>query len=122
MPTIELTSDTLIVHLSIMEKIFSARGNLHIPLSNVRGATEDSGFNGESLGLRLPGTNIPGFLRAGTFFGNSEWQFVYLKPSLQPLVVELRDEKYTRLAIGVPDARELAKRINAAIASPLSPI
>ena len=116
MPTIELTSDTLIVRLSIMEKIFSARGNLHIPLSQVRGATEDNGFNGESLGLRIPGTSIPGFLKAGTFLKNAEWQFVYLKPALQPLVIELRGAKYARLAIGTPDARAVALRINAAIA------
>ena len=84
MPTIELTSDTLIVRLSLMEKIFSVRGDLRFPLSQVRGATEDSGFNSEALGLRIPGTHIPGFLKAGTFLKNAERQFVYLRPALQP--------------------------------------
>lgn len=116
MPAIELTSNTLIVRLSILEKIFSVRGNLHIPLSQVRGATEDSGFNSEPLGLRIPGTHIPGFLKAGTFVKNSERQFVYLRPALQPLVIELSGARYARLAIGVPDARAVAQRINAAIA------
>src|SRR5687767_15050684 len=100
MPTIELTSDTLIVRLSLLEKIFSARGNLRIPLSQVRGATEDSGFNSESLGLRIPGTHIPGVLKAGSFIKNAERQFVYLRPSLQPLVIELNGASYARLAIG----------------------
>lgn len=116
MPTIELTSDTLIVRLSILEKLCCVRGNLRIPLTKVRGATEDSGFNSEPLGLRIPGTHIPGFLKAGTFVKNGEWQFVYLKPTLQPLVIELADTRYARVAIGTPNARAVASRINAAIA------
>lgn len=36
--------------------------------------------------------------------------------SLQPLAIELSEEKYTRLVIDVPNADEMAKRINSVVA------
>lgn len=116
MPTLELTPDTLIVRLSKVEKFFALHGDVHVPLHQVRGATEDSGFHREGLGIRLPGTDIPGVLKAGTFLNGADKQFVLLKRSLQPLVIELAGAKFARLVIGLPDARAIAARINAAVA------
>lgn len=116
MPTLELNATELIVRLSVLEKILSVHGDLRIPLAQVRGATEDGGFHREPLGMRVPGTRIPGLLKAGTFLTSSDRQFVYLRASLQPLVIELSGAGYSRLALGLPDARAAAQRINAAIA------
>lgn len=116
MPTLELTSDTLIVRLSKVEKFFALHGDVHVPLHQVRGATEDSGYHREGLGIRLPGTDMPGVLKAGTFLNGADKQFVVLKRSLQPLVIELAGAKFVRLVIGLPDARAIAARINAAVA------
>ncbi|WP_447921014.1 hypothetical protein [Achromobacter aegrifaciens] len=42
-------------------------------------------------------------------------QFVFLKPALQPVVIELSGAKFSGLAIGFPDARTAANEINAAV-------
>ncbi|WP_238482269.1 hypothetical protein [Noviherbaspirillum aridicola] len=68
------------------------------------------------LGLRIPGTHVPGLLTAGTFIKGGDRQFVYTSRKLQTIVIELAGNDWTRLVIGVPDARAEAARINACVA------
>lgn len=68
------------------------------------------------LGWRLPGTHIPFVLSAGTFLKGGDRQFVYRRRRQQTIVIELEGNEWTRLVIGVPDARDTAARINAAVA------
>ncbi len=116
MPRLELTDRELIVHLTAWESIWSLRRSFRVPLAHVRGATEDSGFGGSALGLRIPGTHVPGLIAAGTFIKESDRQFVYTMRRLQTIVIELAGNEWTRLVIGVPDARSEAARINGAVA------
>jgi hypothetical protein len=116
MPRLELTSQELVVHLSAWESIWSLRRSFSVPLAQVRGATEDKGFGAEALGLRIPGTYVPGVIAAGTFIKGGDKQFVYIRRKLQTIVIELNGNDWARLVIGVRDARAEAARINAAIA------
>lgn len=116
MPRLELTDHELVVHLTLWESIWSLRRSFRVPLAHVRGATEDNGFGGNELGLRIPGTYVPGLIAAGTFIKGSDKQFVYTLRKLQTIVIELAGNDWARLVIGVPDARAEAARINAAIA------
>jgi hypothetical protein len=115
MPRLELTDRELVVHLTAWETIWSLRRSFRVPLEQVRGATEDNGFGGRALGLRIPGTHFPGLIAAGTFIKGGDKQFVYTLRRLQTIVIELAGNDWTRLVIGVPDARAEAARINAAI-------
>jgi hypothetical protein len=79
MPQLELNDSELIVHLDKWEQILALHPSIRIPLAQVRGATEDSGFGGVSgmrLGWRLPGTHIPFLIAAGTFVKHGDRQFV----------------------------------------------
>lgn len=116
MPRLELSNHELRVHLTAWESLLSLRRSFSVPLAQVRGATEDNGFGGRALGLRIPGTHIPGLIAAGTFIKEGDKQFVYTVRKLHTIVIELAGNKYTRLVIGVPDARAEAARINAAVA------
>ncbi|PZX26927.1 conserved hypothetical protein [Cupriavidus phytorum] len=116
MPRLELTDRELVVHLTPWESIWSLRRGFRVPLAQVRGATEDNGFDGKALGLRLPGTYFPGLIAAGTFIKGGDRQFVYTSRKLQTIVIELARHDWARLVIGVPDARAEAARINAAVA------
>ena len=119
MPRIELTGNELAVRLAAWEKLLALRGDVRVPLAQVRGATEDSGFGGPSgisLGLRMPGTHIPYLIAAGTFRKDGDVQFVCIRRKLQTVVIELADNGLTRLVVGVPDAQAAAARINAAVA------
>jgi hypothetical protein len=116
MPRLEITDRELVVHLTAWESIWSLHPGFHVPLEHVRGATEDSGFSGSALGLRIRGTRIPGLIAAGTFVKAGDKQFVFTKRKLQTIVIELVGNDLTRLVIGVPDARADAARVNASVA------
>ena len=119
MPQLELNDSELIVHLDKWEQILALHPSIRIPLAQVRGATEDSGFGGRSgmrLGWRLPGTHIPFLIAAGTFVKHGDRQFVYTRRKLQTIVIELAGNERTRLVIGVPNAHAQASRVNAAVA------
>ncbi len=115
MPKIELTTNELIVRLKLWESILSFQKSIHIPLKNVRGATDDDGFSGWKLGIRSPGTGIPGIISAGTYLKSGDWQFVFVTRGTHRVVIELNHNKYKRLIVGVKNARELVVEINAAI-------
>jgi hypothetical protein len=117
MPRLELTGRELIVHLRWWESLLALRPSVRVPLAHVRGATEDNGFRGLALGLRIPGTHVPGVISAGTFLRDGDKQFVFIRPRLQTVVIEMTDDAWTRLIIGVRDARAEAARINAAISA-----
>src|SRR5687767_6026210 len=114
MPTIELTESELILHLGFWEKLVAVHGSLRIPLAHVRGATEDPGYFTANMGLRAPGTYLPGIIAAGTYYHQGDRQFVYMTRRSHPVVIELAGERWARIVIGVAEARATAARINAA--------
>jgi hypothetical protein len=66
---VELTRDTLIVHVRGMDRLWSLKSRLEIPLSHVLDAEADTQVVREwQKGLRAPGTHVPGVITAGTFF------------------------------------------------------
>lgn len=115
MPLLELTKEELIVNLSGWEALAAFQGTIRIPLAHVRGATEDEGFRGGELGLRAPGTGIPGMLSAGTYYKSGDSQFAFITRGTHPVVIELKHEKWDRLVLGVDDPRQAAAEINAAV-------
>lgn len=75
------------------------------------------GYRGRELGLRAPGTGLPGILSAGTFYKNGDRQFVFIGPKTHPVVIELANEKWKRIVLGVADARSTAAEVSRAIAA-----
>lgn len=115
MPRLELTDRDLIVHLSFWEMLAAFHRSVRVPLTKVRGATEDNGYSGADMGLRLPGTYLPGVIAAGTYYNNGDKQFVYVTRKSHPVVIELADERFVRIVLGVADARAATAHINAAL-------
>ena len=69
MTEVELTRDTLIVHVRGMDRLWSLKSRLEIPLPHVLGAEVDPDVaQGWRKGLRAPGTHLPGVITAGTFY------------------------------------------------------
>lgn len=112
MPSLEITPDELVLHLSFWEKLACLRTGLRIPLAHVRGATADDGYDSSALGFRSPGTRISGYITAGTFRKDGDRQFVFVTRRTRSVVIELQHNYWTRLIIGVPDARHTAQQIN----------
>lgn len=115
MTSIEIVDDQLVVTLRGLDRLWSLRRRITVPLAHVRGATADPGMAREPAGVRAPGTYVPRVITAGTYHRDGERAFWNLRGSQQPVVVELTGERFARLVLGVDDARATAERIEQAL-------
>ena len=115
MTTVEVVGDELVVTMQGLDRFWSLRRRICVPLAHVRGATADPGMDRESAGLRSPGTHVPRVITAGSYRKDGAWTFWNLRSSQQAVVVELTGERFTRLVLGVPDARAVAERVERAL-------
>jgi len=114
MALISIDGDDLVVEIEGLDKLWALKSRLVIPLANVRGATADAGAAKEPKGLRAPGTHVPGILVAGTFHVNGERVFWDVHDATKAVVIELADQRYTRLIVQVPDPRATVALIEGA--------
>ena len=104
MTEVELTQDALIVHVRGMDRLWTLRSRLEIPLSHVLDAVVDPQVAREwRKGLRAPGTHVPGVIAAGTFFQDGDRVFWDVHDPKKTIVIRLEDERYARLVIEVED-------------------
>ena len=115
MTSVEITGDQLVVTMRGLDRLWSLRRRVVVPLAHVRGATADPGVTREPAGIRAPGTHLPRVITAGTYFKDGDRTFWNLRGSQQPVVVELSGERFARLVLGVDDARATAERIERAL-------
>lgn len=104
MNAVAITNKSLVVEPKGLNKLWSFKRRLEIPLSNVRGTTFDPGANSEPKGLRAPGLAIPGKW-AGTFNRDGEKSFWNVSKAGETVVIELADEHYDRLILAGIDMR-----------------
>jgi hypothetical protein len=117
MAKVELTPTELKVHLSTSERIAALHGDLTFAGTQIRGAEVLDGKWWWQLGVRVPGTAIPGLIIAGTYLRKNDKVFASWVRGKQALSINLRGASYDRLVIGVDDAQALADQINDAIIS-----
>jgi len=116
MADIELTSDSLIVHIRGTDRFFALASRLEVPLAHIE-SVESSAPEAHGIwhGLRVGGTNLPGVITAGRFVQQGEWAFWDVHDPDKAIVVKLSDEHYAKLVIGVDDPIGIASAIAAAI-------
>jgi len=101
---VELSEDTLSVHVQGMDRLWALRSRLEIPLAHVSGAEAASEVaRGWWQGIRSGGTHVPGVITAGTFHQEGERVFWDVHDPEKAIVIRLRDERYARLVIEVED-------------------
>jgi len=117
MAEVELTEDALLIHVQGLDRIFALRSRLEIPLSHVMGAEADPevGLPAWWKSLRLTATQIPWVVTAGTFYQEGERVFWDVHDPEKVVVIQLKDERYARLVIGVADPPTTAAAIQGAI-------
>jgi hypothetical protein len=126
MAKIELAEGKLTVRLSRAEKLASLHGDFSVNGVAIRGASVAAKKWWMTLGLRVPGTAIPGLIIAGTYLQKGDRAFVaWTRKQGLPLEITLaakmaadaRGTKFTRILVGVDDAQAWADKINDAIVS-----
>lgn len=116
MPTLEIKDDEIVIHLSFWQRLAAFHGDVHIPATSIRGAEVADPKWVRTLGLRVPGTALPGLIIAGTYIKPKDSAFVYwVRGDKSLLQLNLSGRPYNRVFIGVDDAAALAEQINEAL-------
>ena len=111
MTRIDVADGRLVIEVLGWDKLWSFKNRLDFPLEHVTcirpwNKESDGGF----LGIRAPGTCLPGVITAGTYYSKGERRFYDVHDFSKALVIEFTDEKYARVVIEVEDL-EAALRI-----------
>jgi hypothetical protein len=104
MTKIEIDGPVLVVHMIGMDKMWSMKSELRVPLAHVAGAERDAEeAKAWYHGLRAPGTNIPGVIVAGTFYAHEGRVFWDVHHGANAIAIRLHDETYVKLVVEVED-------------------
>ncbi len=108
----------LILHVRGADKLWALKSSLEISLHHVAGIRADpAAAHGWWHGIRMPGTNIPGVLTAGTFYQDGKRVFWDVHNPDNTVVIDLRDERYNELIVEVADPNATVERVKAALSS-----
>ena len=116
MATISIDGADLTIDVQGMDKFWSLKSRLTIPMAHVRGATADPSIASEPKGWWGPGTHVPGVIVAGTFHQDGKRVFWDVHNKDKVVVIELKDDTYQRLVIEVDDPRATVELIEGAVA------
>ena len=108
------------VHFEVegWDKLWALKSQLEIPIAHIRAARADpEPARGWWHGFRLPGTQIPGILTAGTFYQSDGFVFYDVHDPESTVVIDLDHEHYKRLVIEVANPADVVARLNSAIAT-----
>jgi len=116
MVDVSLADGMLILHVRGADKLWAFKSSLEIPLQHVAGIKADSTIaHGWWHGIRMPGTNIPGVLTAGTFYQDGKRVFWDVHNPDNTIVVELKDERYSELIVEVEDPNFTVELVKSAL-------
>ncbi|HEY1419851.1 MAG TPA: hypothetical protein VGG90_03990 [Candidatus Dormibacteraeota bacterium] len=116
MADIEVSATSLIVHIRGADQFFALKSQIEVPLDHIaRVIVNPPEAHSIWHGLRIGGTNLPGVITAGRFVHHGEWAFWDVSDPDKAICIELHDEHYARIVVGVDDPVGVAQAITAAI-------
>ena len=119
MVDLSVTTRSLLVRVLGVHKLWALKGSLEIGLDHVAAIRADAQIARRWWhGIRMPGTNIPGVLTAGTFYQNGKRVFWDVHDPSHTVVIELHDEPYHQLVIEVADPQAAVELVTGALRHP----
>ncbi len=106
--------DTLVVRLSLLERLGALRGDVRVPLRAMRGIRVSDRPWEELRGVRATGTGVPRVIALGTRGGRGTREFAAVYRGMPGVVVELDGAALGRLVVSTAEPSEVARRIAAA--------
>ena len=103
MARVEVAGEQLTVQLEGMDKLWTFKSRLEIPLAHVTDAGADPEVVRGWKGWRGPGAQVPEVIVAGTFHHEGDRVFWDVHDPAKAVVIHLADDRYARLVIGVDD-------------------
>ena len=115
MARVEVLGDRLSVQLQGMDRLWSLKSRLEIPLAHVTGAEAAPDVARAGKGWRGPGTHVPGAVTAGTFHDQGDRVFWDVRDAAKTVAIGLTDERYDRLVVEVADPARTVAAIRQAL-------
>jgi hypothetical protein len=117
-----IRGDRLKVQVRGLDRLWAMRRRLDVPLASVRSARVDHTVaRGLWKGVSAPGTHIPGFIIAGTFYQDDERIFWDVHRPDRAVVIELSGHRYDRLVVEVGDPEGVVEMLESAIRTAAPP-
>lgn len=111
---ISIENNNLIIIPQGLDKVWSFKNKLEIPMKNVMGATIDKDILNTEKGFRGPGLGLPNKW-SGTWTLDGEKNFWNVTRNTTPVVIQLKNEKFSRLILGIENAVGWVDKINNSI-------
>ena len=122
MVVISLRGDKLRLQVKGLDKLWAMRSRLDIPLGAIRAARVDpSVARGLWKGVSAPGTHIPGFIIAGTFYQDDKRIFWDVHDPEKTVVIELEGQRFDQVIVEVGDPAAAVALIEGAVAARTPP-
>jgi hypothetical protein len=101
------------IRLNWKEKVAAVSRSLLIPIIHV--VSTDTTYSKFPAGLRMPGTCIPGLIVAGTYYTRKGKEFWLVTRKKNILRIDLKDEFYARLVLGVDQNQAWKEKLDSMI-------
>ncbi len=116
MVDLSVTDGKLVLHVQGLDELWAFKGRLEIPLLHIAGVRADPEMaRGWWHGLKMPGTNLPGVITAGTFYQDGKRVFWDVHHPDKTIVIDLRNEKYQQLIVEVADPETAVQSLKTAL-------
>lgn len=113
MVTISKEENNFHFNVEGLHKLWALKSHLIVPISNVARVYQSKDeLSGWWKGIRMPGTYIPGLIRAGTFYQSGEKTFWDVVNQEDAIIIELENERYKKLIIQVEHPAQAIDLIN----------
>ena len=106
----------LTLHVRGADKLWALKSSLEVPLVHIASVRADPEVaRGWFHGIRMPGTNVPGVITAGTFYQHGQRVFWDVHDPEKTIVIALHDERYNELIVEVADPQAAVEFIQNAV-------
>lgn len=112
MTELQFDDANLIIEVKGADKLWALKSQLVIPLKHVVSVHYSPEVaRGWFHGLKLPGSDLPGVLTAGTFYQHGKKVFWDVHHPEKTIVIDLQHESYNQLIIEVEDPQQELQRL-----------
>ncbi|MBV9097049.1 MAG: hypothetical protein JO079_03235 [Frankiaceae bacterium] len=109
---LDVRGDQLIVELRGWDTLYCVKRRIVVPVADVEGVGVYQRGQVPAEGLRMPGTGVPGVIRAGSYGTGTTRDFWDVRNGAEVLVVQLKPGNgYRRIVLEVPEPREEMLRL-----------
>lgn len=102
--------DNVSIKFNILEKILGVHGSFAVPLDSIS-YTHTTVPEQSFKELRIPGTCVPGLIKAGTYFTNRGKEFWYVTRKKSFLTLELKKGFYKRIILSTSENESIKNKI-----------